>query len=122
MSQQVVLGRGSATSLLLRSHLMDVSDIVNSETLDGAAMSTLTELCSAVSDANKIDVVACVYVCCRAGPREKGPSVYGLDVTDVSRWEQTVLNPALQILDRLSRVRLLWPCLLLSSSILPQND
>lgn len=49
----------------------------------------------------------CVYVFCRIGPRENVPSVYGLDVTDVSRWEQTVLNPALQILDRLSKVRLL---------------
>ncbi|XP_047461585.1 tRNA dimethylallyltransferase isoform X2 [Mugil cephalus] len=31
------------------------------------------------------------------------PAVYGLDVTDVSRWEETVLNPALQILDSLSK-------------------
>lgn len=33
------------------------------------------------------------------------PVVYGLDVSDVSRWEETVLNPALQILDSLSKVR-----------------
>lgn len=32
------------------------------------------------------------------------PVVFGLDVTDVSRWEETVLNPALQILDSLSKV------------------
>ncbi|XP_034016834.1 tRNA dimethylallyltransferase isoform X2 [Thalassophryne amazonica] len=31
------------------------------------------------------------------------PVVYGLDVTDVSNWETKVLNPALQILDRLSK-------------------
>ncbi|TNM93297.1 hypothetical protein fugu_018699 [Takifugu bimaculatus] len=36
-------------------------------------------------------------------PGENVPSVYGLDVTDVSRWAETVLNPALQILDRLSK-------------------
>lgn len=41
------------------------------------------------------------------GPGDNVPSVYGLDVTDVSRWEETVLTPALQILDRLSKVRLL---------------
>ncbi|KAM3595812.1 uncharacterized protein V6R79_003242 [Siganus canaliculatus] len=32
-------------------------------------------------------------------PGDNVPPVYGLDVTDVSRWEETVLNPALQILD-----------------------
>lgn len=32
------------------------------------------------------------------------PAVYGLDVTDVSRWEETVLDPALQIVDSLSKV------------------
>uniref|UniRef100_H2UFC2 tRNA dimethylallyltransferase n=1 Tax=Takifugu rubripes TaxID=31033 RepID=H2UFC2_TAKRU len=37
-------------------------------------------------------------------PGENVPSVYGLDVTDVSRWAETVLNPALQILDRLSKL------------------
>ncbi|XP_053718526.1 tRNA dimethylallyltransferase [Synchiropus splendidus] len=31
--------------------------------------------------------------------RDNVPAVYGLDVTDVSRWEETVLNPALQILE-----------------------
>lgn len=31
------------------------------------------------------------------------PAVYGLNVTDVSRWEEMVLNPALQILDSLSK-------------------
>lgn len=51
----------------------------------------------------------CGFVFHAAGPRENVPSVYGLDVTDVSRWEQTVLNPALQILERLSKVRLLSP-------------
>ncbi|KAM9838181.1 tRNA dimethylallyltransferase [Aulostomus maculatus] len=35
--------------------------------------------------------------------RDNTPAVYGLDVTDVSRWEETVLNPALQILDSLSK-------------------
>uniref|UniRef100_A0A8C5EN27 tRNA dimethylallyltransferase n=1 Tax=Gouania willdenowi TaxID=441366 RepID=A0A8C5EN27_GOUWI len=37
------------------------------------------------------------------GPGDNIPAVYGLDVTDVSRWEETVLNPALQILDSLSK-------------------
>ncbi|XP_078124253.1 tRNA dimethylallyltransferase isoform X3 [Sander vitreus] len=37
------------------------------------------------------------------GPGDNVPVVYGLDVTDVSRWEETVLNPALQILDSLSK-------------------
>ncbi|XP_074469973.1 tRNA dimethylallyltransferase [Sebastes fasciatus] len=36
-------------------------------------------------------------------PGENVPLVYGLDVTDVSKWEETVLNPALQILDSLSK-------------------
>ncbi|XP_068431647.1 tRNA dimethylallyltransferase isoform X2 [Clinocottus analis] len=36
-------------------------------------------------------------------PGDNVPVVYGLDVTDVSRWEETVLNPALQILDSLSK-------------------
>uniref|UniRef100_A0A672GUJ6 tRNA dimethylallyltransferase n=1 Tax=Salarias fasciatus TaxID=181472 RepID=A0A672GUJ6_SALFA len=36
-------------------------------------------------------------------PGDNIPAVYGLDVTDVSRWEETVLNPALQILDSLSK-------------------
>uniref|UniRef100_UPI0037E843A3 tRNA dimethylallyltransferase n=1 Tax=Semicossyphus pulcher TaxID=241346 RepID=UPI0037E843A3 len=36
-------------------------------------------------------------------PGDNVPVVFGLDVTDVSRWEETVLNPALQILDSLSK-------------------
>ncbi|XP_028255233.1 tRNA dimethylallyltransferase isoform X2 [Parambassis ranga] len=36
-------------------------------------------------------------------PGDNIPAVYGLDVTDVSRWEETVLNPALQILDSLRK-------------------
>uniref|UniRef100_A0A1A7WDG2 tRNA dimethylallyltransferase n=2 Tax=Iconisemion striatum TaxID=60296 RepID=A0A1A7WDG2_9TELE len=36
-------------------------------------------------------------------PGDNVPAVYGLDVTDVSRWEETVLNPALQILDSLRK-------------------
>ncbi|XP_023138785.2 tRNA dimethylallyltransferase isoform X2 [Amphiprion ocellaris] len=36
-------------------------------------------------------------------PGDNVPSVFGLDVTDVSRWEETVLNPALQILDSLRK-------------------
>ncbi|XP_071394794.1 tRNA dimethylallyltransferase [Centroberyx affinis] len=36
-------------------------------------------------------------------PGDDVPAVYGLDVTDVSRWEETVLKPALQILDSLSK-------------------
>ncbi|CAJ1083742.1 tRNA dimethylallyltransferase [Xyrichtys novacula] len=36
-------------------------------------------------------------------PGDNVPVVYGLDVTDVSRWEETVLNPALQILDSLRK-------------------
>ncbi|XP_022603072.1 tRNA dimethylallyltransferase, mitochondrial isoform X1 [Seriola dumerili] len=36
-------------------------------------------------------------------PGDNVPAVYGLDATDVSRWEETVLNPALQILDSLSK-------------------
>lgn len=62
----------------------------------------------------------CVYVFYGIGPREDVPSVYGLDVTDVSRWEQTALDPALQVLERLSKVRLLPSCLLLSFSSIKQ--
>ncbi|XP_026204595.1 tRNA dimethylallyltransferase [Anabas testudineus] len=36
-------------------------------------------------------------------PGDNVPAVYGLDVTDLSRWEETVLNPALQILEHLSK-------------------
>ncbi|XP_072771724.1 tRNA dimethylallyltransferase isoform X4 [Nerophis lumbriciformis] len=36
-------------------------------------------------------------------PGECVPSVYGLDVTDVSRWEETVVKPALQIVDSLRK-------------------
>lgn len=36
-------------------------------------------------------------------PGDNVPVVYGLDVTDVSRWEEAVLDPALQILDCLSK-------------------
>ncbi|KAM8840600.1 tRNA dimethylallyltransferase isoform 2-T2 [Spinachia spinachia] len=36
-------------------------------------------------------------------PGDSVPAVYGLDVTDVSRWEEAVLNPALQILESLSK-------------------
>ncbi|KAM9385589.1 tRNA dimethylallyltransferase isoform 2-T3 [Pholidichthys leucotaenia] len=36
-------------------------------------------------------------------PGDNIPAVYGLDVTDVSRWEEMVLNPALQILDSLRK-------------------
>uniref|UniRef100_A0AAQ4Q5J0 tRNA isopentenyltransferase 1 n=1 Tax=Gasterosteus aculeatus aculeatus TaxID=481459 RepID=A0AAQ4Q5J0_GASAC len=36
-------------------------------------------------------------------PGDSVPVVYGLDVTDASRWEETVLNPALQILESLSK-------------------
>lgn len=36
-------------------------------------------------------------------PGDNVPPVYGLDVTDVSKWEESVLNPALQILDSLSK-------------------
>lgn len=67
-------------------------------------------------DDDENDLAVCVAVCYGVGPRENVPPVYGLDVTDVSRWEQTVLDPALQILERLSKVRLLPSCLLLSSS------
>ncbi|XP_035537865.1 tRNA dimethylallyltransferase-like [Morone saxatilis] len=42
-------------------------------------------------------------VCVRVGPGDNVPAVYGLDATDVSRWEEMVLNPALQILDSLSK-------------------
>lgn len=45
----------------------------------------------------------CVFDLC-VGPGDNVPVVYGLDVTDVSRWEETVLNPALQILEHLSKV------------------
>lgn len=47
--------------------------------------------------------IHCACVC--AGPGDNVPPVYGLDVTDVSRWEETVLNPALQIMDSLSKVK-----------------
>lgn len=36
-------------------------------------------------------------------PGDSVPPVYGLDVTDVSRWEESVLTPALQILASLSK-------------------
>ncbi|XP_055368673.1 tRNA dimethylallyltransferase isoform X1 [Betta splendens] len=36
-------------------------------------------------------------------PGDNVPAVYSLDVTDVSTWEETVLNPALQILEHLSK-------------------
>ncbi|XP_075868342.1 tRNA dimethylallyltransferase isoform X1 [Nelusetta ayraudi] len=36
-------------------------------------------------------------------PGDNVPPVFGLDVTDVSRWEESVLKPALQILDSLSK-------------------
>ncbi|KAM6899824.1 tRNA dimethylallyltransferase [Xenentodon cancila] len=36
-------------------------------------------------------------------PGDNVPAVYGLDVTDVSRWEEMVLNPALQILESLRK-------------------
>ncbi|XP_059205947.1 tRNA dimethylallyltransferase [Centropristis striata] len=36
-------------------------------------------------------------------PGDNVPLVFGLDVTDASRWEEAVLNPALQILDSLSK-------------------
>lgn len=39
------------------------------------------------------------------GPGDNVPPVYGLDVTDVSKWEETVLNPALQIMDSLGKVK-----------------
>lgn len=38
------------------------------------------------------------------GPGDNVPAVYGLDVTDVSRWEEMALNAALQIVDSLSKV------------------
>lgn len=59
-----------------------------------------------------------MYVC--TGPGDNIPAVYGLDVTDVSRWEETVLDSALQILDSLSKVgpqqsKVAASCWLLSS-------
>ncbi|KAJ7991907.1 hypothetical protein DPEC_G00288730 [Dallia pectoralis] len=36
-------------------------------------------------------------------PGDDAPPVFGLDVTDVSKWEETVLSPALKILERLSK-------------------
>ncbi|XP_069051507.1 tRNA dimethylallyltransferase isoform X2 [Lepisosteus oculatus] len=36
-------------------------------------------------------------------PGSSAPPVYGLDVTDVSHWDETVLAPALQILDSLRK-------------------
>ncbi|KAM9776695.1 tRNA dimethylallyltransferase isoform 3-T3 [Syngnathus typhle] len=36
-------------------------------------------------------------------PGDSVPAVYALDVTDVARWEETALNPALQILDSLCK-------------------
>ncbi|KAL0961814.1 hypothetical protein UPYG_G00332050 [Umbra pygmaea] len=36
-------------------------------------------------------------------PGDNVPPVYGLDVTDISQWEETVLSPALKILDSLSK-------------------
>lgn len=50
-------------------------------------------------------VLVCFCVC--VGPGDNVPRVYGLDVTDVSRWEETVLNPALQTMDSLSKVKLM---------------
>uniref|UniRef100_A0A8C1JME1 tRNA dimethylallyltransferase n=1 Tax=Cyprinus carpio TaxID=7962 RepID=A0A8C1JME1_CYPCA len=37
------------------------------------------------------------------GPASNVPPVYGLDVTDVTNWETTVLTPALEILDCLQK-------------------
>ncbi|XP_068603439.1 tRNA dimethylallyltransferase [Brachionichthys hirsutus] len=36
-------------------------------------------------------------------PGDNVPAVYGLDVTDLTNWDETVLNPALQILDSLRK-------------------
>ncbi|XP_064874128.1 tRNA dimethylallyltransferase [Oncorhynchus nerka] len=36
-------------------------------------------------------------------PGDNVPAVYGLDVTDMSQWEETVLSPALLILDSLTK-------------------
>lgn len=36
-------------------------------------------------------------------PGDNVPAVYGLDVTDLSQWEETVLSPALLILDSLTK-------------------
>lgn len=74
------------------------------------------ECCNSGIDDDKKDLIVGVHVFYGIGPREDVPSVYGLDVTDVSRWEQTALDPALQVLEHLSKVRLLPSCLLLSSS------
>lgn len=64
--------------------------------------------------------------CVCAGPGDGVPPVYGLDVTDVSKWEETVLNPALQILERLSKVgpqqaKPAASCQLLSSTAAEQH-
>ncbi|XP_018615419.2 tRNA dimethylallyltransferase isoform X2 [Scleropages formosus] len=39
----------------------------------------------------------------RQGPGSSVPPVFGLDVTDVSCWEKTVLTPALQVLESLKK-------------------
>lgn len=41
-----------------------------------------------------------------SGPASNVPPVYGLDVTDVTNWETTVLTPALEILECLQKVGL----------------
>lgn len=46
-----------------------------------------------------------LLVCVCLGPGDNVPPVFGLDATDVSRWEESVLKPALQILDSLSKVK-----------------
>lgn len=51
---------------------------------------------------NTIDI--CVDFSEFSGPASNVPPVYGLDVTDVTNWETTVLTPALEILKCLQKV------------------
>lgn len=81
-------------------------------------MTSNTRQDSSVVSMIKLVSWVCVCVFPGVGPAENVPSVYGLDVTDVSRWERTVLSPALQVLERLSKVRLLQPRLLLRAQVM----
>lgn len=51
-----------------------------------------------------VSVCLLISLSLSSGPGDNVPAVYGLDVTDLSQWEETVLSPALLILDRLTKV------------------
>ncbi len=52
-----------------------------------------------------------------SGPASNVPPVYGLDVTDLTNWEATLLTPALEILDCLQKVWLVFFLVLLANNV-----